>query len=237
MTSYVACGVLVGLLLVLTACNTSTPTKASRPANDNNYETDFRYPELTEHYALQEKIIYPDPGYGVMLRYIDRRMYNDQITVYVYPVNALDWSEPDELLAEHREQVLAEIQQAVAMGLYLSSTPAQLSDFMVDHEGKVFRGKKARLQLVLPNGSAMDSDTYLFIGEDKFIKFRISFDAGFTPDMSGDDIVRELLPGIVPPPESEFMREVRESHRQRVADTLLKVLLENSRGKREATSD
>lgn len=217
---------LLGLVVLVSACGTA-PTK--RPANDSNYETDFRYPELTEHYVLQQKVIFPEPEFGAMLRYTDKRMYGDLITVYVYPVPGISWDNPDETLNHEMSNVLAEIDHAIKMGVYSARSEAALSDFAFVHEDQAFAGKKARMQLIHQSKQVLDSDVYLFLAEDKLIKFRTSFDASFTPDWTGDGIVKEILPGITPPPESEYMRELRAEYVNKMAAEVMRALLDASK--------
>lgn len=214
---------IIALLCVLlfTGCTSALPP---RPSNDNNYEADFRYPQLTANFALQEKVIYPDPRQGVMLHYIDRRMYGDLINVFVYPVPDILWDNRHETLNEQMAMVLGEIEQAVKLGMYQFKTEAVLSDFTFVHEGSEYAGKKARMQVGFGPEKILDSDIFLFLAEDKIIKFRTSFDASFTPDWTGDAIVRELLPEITPPPESEFMRNLRAQYLQQAAEQIMRAL-------------
>lgn len=152
-------------------------------------------------------------------------MYGDLISIYVYPVPSTTWENQKETLEFEMENVLAEIDHALTMGIYSSRGKAELSDFEFNQANKTYQGKKARMQLAQVNGKLLDSDVYLFLAEDKIIKFRTSFDANFTPDWTGDAIVEELLPEITPPPESEYMHQLREKHRDEMADQLIRALL------------
>lgn len=221
--------------LALTAC-ASTSTKSpspdttnttQRPANASDYATQLQAPEETKKLILVDKKVFDDPLGGVMLRYVDKRIKSDWITSYVYPIARIGWEDINSVLTDEMNAVLAEVDDIVKSGKYLSRGEATLTDFIFTDEGTEYSGKKAEFTFINNDGVKYDSNAYLFIAEDKYIKFRTSFHADYTPDWNGDGIVKALLPNIHVPPESGYMHHLREEHRkaimQKVLDSLTQV--------------
>ena len=148
------------------------------------------------------------------------------ITVYVYPIAATDWENQQQTLDNHMNLVMEEVQHAVELGKYSRVGEATRTDFNFEYDGKEFRGLKSTFNAWLKEGDTqLDSNAYLFISEDKFIKFRTSFDSLLTPDWNGDEIVKEILPELIVPPESPYMKNLREEHRQAQQQQLIELLM------------
>lgn len=206
------------LTALLSAC------ASQRPKNDSDYEKDLIYPKDAYPLVFVEKKIFDDPMGGVMLRYVDENHPSDYITVYVYPIADISWDNTEDVLAEEMKTVLAEVDYMVQAGRYSSRTPETQEKFTVEQAGQEVTGLKAKFSFIQDDKVEYDSFAYLFIEEDKFIKFRTSFATTETQNWSGDEIVKKLLPGIKVPPESEYMKNLREQHRQKMAEQLLELL-------------
>ena len=197
--------------------------------NDINYETDLGYPQETENFVVKDIHVYDDPFLGAALTWIDPRYPSDNITLYVYPVPKTDWSDVNETLSEEMDRVYEAVKYSVEQGKYTQVEAEEREAFAFEEEGEMFSGLKSAFNTYLENDRKINSNAYLFIIEDKFVKFRTSFDALLTPDWNGDNIVKELLPVIEVPPESEYVRNIRAQHREveeQQSQELIKLLLE-----------
>ena len=136
-----------------------------------------------------------------------------------------------------RKKLIEEINYAVNAGHYRSSTEELRENFKFSAEQK-FSGLKTSFDIELAKGQYLDSNAYLFVSQDKFIKFRTSFLAYPEMDLVGDKIVNEILPELGVPPESAHMKKVRAEHKKAQEEMLLKFLLNALRNKEsESTTE
>ncbi len=197
---------------------------ASQPKiHSSNYERDLIAPNETENFIQVEKTIYPQPQYGVGMSYANKRHPSDHTTVYIYPIPSIDWSDNEATLAKEMKPVLTEVDAMVSHGRYDSATAAAESPFIFTANEQTYNGLKAHFSFTTQQ-RAYDSDAYLFIQKDKFIKFRVSFDSELTANWNGDAAVKELLPLITVPDESPWMRENREHHREQIQKQFIDAL-------------
>ena len=196
------------LLLCLAGCATQqVPDRVQ-------YEQSFTYPEETDNFVLDGKTVFDHPLMGAALTYIDRQYPTDVITVYVYPIPATGWDNQIDTLSAEMDRVFEEIDHIVNEKHFIKRTPEVREAFHVDTPAISYNGLKASFDLVRDDNAKMNSNTYLFIANDKFIKFRTSFFSNPDFDWNGDKIVNELLPRIKVPPESQYMASLREQYRR-----------------------
>lgn len=224
--------ILISLLMVLfLGCASQKPKGAS------NYETDLIFPE--EAYPLQyvDMKIYESPLDGVSLKYIDVKNPTDYITVYVYPIKSFTWDDEEATINDEMSAVIAEIDYVVDVGHYKSRGDEENSKFIFHKDGREYSGLKSEFTFTDSKGVDFDSFAYLFISKDKFIKFRTSFVSELSPDWSGDEIVKALLPDIEVPDESAFMSGLRKQHKQQVENQLLNLLLQSASEKESSEEE
>ena len=208
------------LCLVLSACATQRPKHASDYGKDLQFPLEA-YPLV---YAGQE--VFDDPLAGILLRYADTKSPSDLITVYVYPIRGISWEEKEPVLKNEMQAVLKEVDYAVQVGVYQSRGEATESAFEVPTPNDPINGWRAAFSLVNDDGTRFDSFAYLFIQHDKFIKFRTSFNIEDSPNWSGDEVVKMLLPQIKVPEESEYMKAKRDAYLKQIADQIIHQLIE-----------
>ena len=196
------------VLTVISACATQ------RPISTSNYESDFVYPEEIYPFKFLEKKVFEDPLGGVMLRYVDVKNTSDYITIYVYPIRAISWDDTDTTLKSEMDKVLAEVDYIVKVGQYKSRGNEVNSKFEFENNSIQYYGFKSKFTFTDKADVKYDSFAYLFISKDKFVKLRTSFNSEYSPNWSGDNIVKTLLPKIDVPQESEYMREMRKRHKE-----------------------
>ncbi|WKE65180.1 hypothetical protein PVT67_16175 [Gallaecimonas kandeliae] len=209
----------IALLSLLLAACAGTP---KRPLGASDYDHDLKAPQSTEDFVLTEKKVFDQPELGVMLRYANKDFPEDNISLYVYPINRISWANSSEALEGEMDNAVKDIDGAVSYGLYQSRTPEKRSDFKVG----ALLGRKAALTLTSKKGVLYYSDIYLFMAKDKFIKFRTSYDSRTTNPWSGsgDQVVQELLPGIQVPPESAYMKAQREQRKQKLLELFRQII-------------
>lgn len=210
-------------LIFLTAC------ASQRPKDATNYQTDLIYPQETENFVVQKLHVFDEPLLGALLGFVDKQYPQDIISVYVYPVPTTDWNDEEETLNLEMDRVMEEIDYSIKTGRYISRTDEERQRFDFPAEGKEYTGLKVSMDLVLTDEQRLNSNAYLFIAQDKFIKFRTSFLANENIVINGDKAVREILPGLVVPPESAYMKKIREEHKRQQQEAFLNLLLKAMR--------
>lgn len=208
------------LSLLITSCVSVRPKEAS------NYEVDLRAPEETENFVLVNKEVYDDPLLGIILEYENKRYPTDNIDVFVYPVGRPSWDDRDSVIDDELKLVLQEIDRAIAHGYYASREDEDTGAWGFSLGGRNFKGGKSSFTLHSKDDGMLYSNAYIFIAEDKFIKFRTSFDSRATVEWNGDGAVKELLPEIEVPLESVYMKNLRAAHREKMTQDLLRALMQ-----------
>lgn len=191
------------LSIFLAACGSQT-TK-----NTTDYEHELQYPKKTANLVFKELKIYDDPLYGAGLSYVDPEYPTDLITLYIYPIPATEWEDEQASLQDEMNSVIEELNYA-----YVRVSKENREPFSFEAKSKKFSGLKASFNTWMDDDTELNSNAYLFIAEDKFVKFRTSFHALLTPDWNGDHIVQEILPELIVPPESPYMHKLRAEHRE-----------------------
>ena len=204
-------------LVIITCCLELLGCAQTKlPPKPSNYDTPDLAPQFTDDFILMEKRIFEHPALGTMLRYLDQSNPNDNITVYIYPTDTLAWDDPLPLINAELQRSLVEIDHAVAKGHYKSRAQATISEFTVNGEHQTYVGKKAQLNIVNRRNETYYSDIFIFLQQDKFIKFRTSFNGEHSHFWTGDDIVNSILPELNVPPESPFMKQVRRAYKNKL---------------------
>ena len=227
---------LICVCLFVAACSSTNPNN-NQKANDapkrnhfaSDYEKDLIAPLEADIYILTERETFDEPTLGTMLRYVNKDFPEDNITLYVYPISAINWDNTEETINQELGYVLEEIDMAVNQGMYKSREKETKNNFVITHNMQEFKGVKSKLKIIDKNDVLFYSNTYLFILEDKFIKFRISFDSRMSKEIDGDNIVETLLPLIKVPVESVYMENIRADHREKMQKAFVQMFLENSR--------
>ncbi|MBQ4811525.1 hypothetical protein J8M20_09260 [Pseudoalteromonas luteoviolacea] len=220
--------VLIGALtLLMAACQTTQ--QVSRPTNASDYDQNLSAPKIAGELILVDKKVFEQPEYGASLKYVDESFPADFITVYIYPIAKTSWDDTEEVVTEELQHVMEEIEAAKKLGKYQAVQSITMQMVQFEAKGKKFLGKQAQFIMQLQNGAPYHSEAYVFIAEDKFIKFRLSFPKHTARDNTGIDIVKTVLPDIRVPKESEYMHTLRESHRKEMVQKLMKLLMESAK--------
>ncbi|KZN53230.1 hypothetical protein N474_21205 [Pseudoalteromonas luteoviolacea CPMOR-2] len=215
------------LVLFLAACQTTQ--QQSRPDNASNYEKDLVAPQLAGELMLKDRKVFDQPEYGMSLKYIDENFPEDYVTVYIYPIARVSWDDTQEVVSEELQHVMAEIESASKMGKYKNVKPEATKNVAFESKGKEFVGKKAQFTIQMQNKAEYHSEAYVFISEDKYIKFRLSFPKHTARENTGLDIVKAILPEITVPKESEYMFAIRESHRKKMIEQWMKLIMKSAK--------
>ena len=213
-------------LLPILLCALVTSCAATRPKDASDYTNSLAAPQRTEDFIQTEKKVFDEPILGVMLRYENMTFPEDMITIYVYPIADYDWEDIDTTLESEIKQALKEVDVLVQYGHYQSREKENWSDLTFTDNEREYKGKKVNFVMTDKQGNSLYSDIYMFIAQDKYIKFRTSFDSRMAKGSDGDKVVKELLPKITVPPESIYMKNLRAEHKQRVQESLMKAIMQ-----------
>lgn len=211
--------VLIFSIFLFLGCSTTKPY--------SNYEQDLTLPKETENFMLVDKQVFEEPELGMMVRYIDKVFPEDNITVYIYPIRNIQWDDQESTLNKEMDYIFSDIDLAIQEGFYKSRSEDKRSEFMVNASTQPYTGIKASFTLTDKDDVFFYSDNFLFIAEDKYIKFRTSFDSRMNKELTGDEIVKELLPLIKVPAESPYMQNKRMVYKQKIQEDFLKLLIES----------
>ncbi|AWB66977.1 hypothetical protein C2869_11250 [Saccharobesus litoralis] len=189
------------------------------PVIPSNYDKDLKFPDQTASLVMLERHTYEEPLLGASIRYENRYYDEDEIAIYTYPIRHFSWQHNRYLLSSEMRNIFSEIDNAVAQGLYQKREGKEVSVYQFYWHGKQYSGLKAKTKIYLLSGLEYTSYSYLFVQKDKFIKFRIS-----QPNANNlaapDNLVREILPYIDVPSESNYMSKLRELHRKEYEKSL-----------------
>lgn len=213
----------VVMSLTLLAC-ANHPSRL--PSSD--YDRELRYPDETEHFMMAGKKAFDDPLYGVALRYLDKKYPDDLIDLYVYPIADFAWENIPHKLNQEMDAVIAEIDAVVASGSYQSRSEDARGEFTVADGKQNWVGLKSEFTLLSKEGRSYRSGVYLFLQKDKYIKFRTTFDAELSPGWNGDKVVKELLPEIDVPPESPYLKQIRQQAKDQFFQQLLRAVQQSA---------
>lgn len=199
----------------------------------SNYETNLILPQETENFILIDKQVFAEPELGMMVRYLDKVFPEDNITVYIYPIRNIEWDDRTAILNKEMDTIFLDIDLAIEQGFYKSRSDDKRSDFIVNVNNKAYQGIKSTFTLTDKEDVFFYSDSFLFLAEDKYIKFRTSFDSRMNKELTGDEIIKELLPLMSVPAESPYMKDKRTAYKQKIQADFLKRLIESTHPKTE----
>lgn len=209
--------VIVIILVLTSACSSKAP--------HSNYDQDLFLPQETENFILIEKKVYEDPELGVSIRYEDKLFPEDSIVLHVYPIRSIFWDKQEKVLTQEMDYVFSDIDKAIEQKVYKSRDKEEREPFSFNAEQTSFSGLKASFNLTMKEDILLYSDSFIFIVEDKYVKFSTSFDSRFNKKLTGDAIVKELLPLIKVPAESPYMKNIRNAYKQKLQEDFIKQLI------------
>ena len=213
--------------IIATLCCLALASCASvRPENAADYENQLQYPQETEHFVVINKQVFDEPLLGIMLEYTNKQYTHDNIDLYVYPIANYSWSDTEETLKSEMQRVLDELDRAIEYGYYKDRGEETTEPFTFSAAGEEYSGLKSSFELTDNNEVKHFSNAYVFLEKDKYLKFRTTFNSIDTVPWNGDDAVKELLPVIEVPGESEYMAGLRKEHKQRVTETMMNLILQ-----------
>lgn len=227
-------GLIVKYFLLLTCCLLLVACQTNMVKAPAEVDDKLTYPQQTDTLVLMGKKTFDDPLDGVQLRYQYIFYPDDVVDIYIYPIARTNWANTEEVLKEEYDNVLKQVDYAIEQGHY-ASRGEQQSDWVSFDEK---RGLKGQFKLVFPPEDNRQSYVYLFIQEDKFLKFRLSLVAEEGAKLPNtDEIVEDLLGGISVPPESEYMAKLRKQQREKVQTMLLQMIIESMQKNEEEQAE
>lgn len=189
-----------------------------------NYDEDLITPQTVDELILIDKVVHENPFLGVSLTYENRDFPEDNINAYVYAINEISWEDIDATLEDELNHALKEVDLAIQYGHYKSRETELITNMEFSSNQIKFSGKKASFKLTTKDNILIYSDIYLFNAEDKYIKFRTSFDSRMTNSSMGDSVVKKILPLMKIPPESLSMRALRDEQVHKLTELLQQLI-------------
>jgi hypothetical protein len=175
----------------------------------SDYEATLSGPERLGAFDRGALYIYSDPLAGAQLRYHHREYDGGHLDVFVYPIMNDRFEDQALLTAQMQvQQRDLEVLQAqaqlteLAMGEAVTWLPASK-----DRQSSVL---KASGTYRLSDQEVVDSRTYLFRLQDKFVKVRTTFGRFAPVGRDIDAFVRRLPQALAVPEESRFMAGLRQ---------------------------
>jgi len=185
--------------------------------NASDYHHELTAPSNVDGFSLQQKALQADPTQGVVLRYTHDHYPNAIIDLFVYPVLEPDFGHhPDQALNKELDKDKHSIKQIASarniQGVSISATKmVVLND--VNNQGEHILGVQFEAQAEETN-EPLHTTQYLFIKEDKFVKFSANIPAQYTQKM-----VEQVMKNLSVPKASKIMDAFRAVNRQMVIDT------------------
>jgi hypothetical protein len=168
-----------------------------------DYRSVLRLPARINAFQRVESHVFHHPLLGAQSRYSDPQLDGGRVDVYVYPIQAASWEEPELALRDESRRVQDDMLMLHQNGIwvqYAVSAPI-VSQWLV-------AGTPS--PVLYFSGEYADKNYQPF---DTYIKLRASI-----PRNSGsvdiDGFARQLLDAIIVPLESKFMQRVRAGWRQ-----------------------
>lgn len=213
-------------ILALIICASLAACANMRPENATDYDSHLQYPDETKNFVMINKKLFDEPMLGIMLEYTNKQYPQDNIDLYIYPIASYDWSNTEQTLKGEMQRVLGEVDQAIEYGYYKARSPEVTEPYSFSQDGIEYSGLKSSFELTDKNGITHYSNAYLFLEQDKYLKFRTSFNSVDTVPWNGDTAVGELLPVIKVPGESKYLAGLRAEHKKRVTQNIVNLLLQ-----------
>lgn len=171
----------------------------------SDYQHDLAVPEQISDFQFSRKHQFTDPLQGVMVRYLHPDFVGDVIDLYVYPIANASWSDAKLTITQELDKVTKEMR-----GVADSQQMAELKiDDMQELQWNI--GDKSYQGYYL-SANAQDAlqqkiyaSTYIFVLNDKYIKFTATFPANIATDF-----IKQAVPHIRVPQESPLMAQLRK---------------------------
>lgn len=169
----------------------------------SDYQNDLQVPDKIGDFALSRQHLFNDPMKGMLSRYIHQEFDLAVFDVYVYPLKTsapAELQSQSELLAEQEDIRL--ISEALGDDALTMSDIYELDPIEGISDTRVF-GFQASLKT---NSDPLFATQYLYVKNDKVVKFSINVPARIT-----DALIANAIANIVVPGESVLMKQVRHN--------------------------
>lgn len=184
-----------------------SPQYLANRLGSSDYEKDFQGPSNIADFVAAQSIIFNDPFLGRMNTYLHSQHHSDKIDLIVYPVRKAHWNTDQEAITEELERAKKEITYVAKEKGYSQPDFDEVQSLETEIAGKSVQGLFTTASIIGDLEEQLYSSTFMFILEDKFVKFRATFPANFI----SEDILT-ALGQLKVPEESDFMAALRKKH-------------------------
>lgn len=174
--------------------------------NASDYENQLELPNTIGDFTMQQRALYRDPMQGTIARYVHPEYSDAVFDVSVYPISPFvhgnELSDEELISAElgaEKQQLMLLIEGSDIPSYDISD----IEDAQLMTSDASYKGFKLRVALNTDFEPAY-STQYVFRQGDKFVKLTGNF-----PDKVMESLVLKSLPLIIVPPESAFMKAMR----------------------------
>jgi hypothetical protein len=166
----------------------------------SDYFNELSMPENVAGFYRQQMQLQQDPTRGTLVRYEHEQFPSAIVDVYVYPIVKHDYQDKQQELMYL--ELTKDLQVIEAISEHRDIQTINIGEISSIENGMVF-------EVQADDGiEEMFTSQYIFVQEDKFIKFSANMPAQFS-----DAMVQEVMSSIAVPPPSEIMNAFRDVDR------------------------
>lgn len=187
-----------------------TPERVHEVLQSSDYGMAMAAPEELGAFVKYNLHKFVDPLLGVAIRYRHRHPEGGHIDVFVYPIRASQWRVAHSILTQESRAVRRDLSRLEQQGVHqLVRLRADELLRWTGHSGTVellrFAGELANADF-----QPYDTSTYMYLEGDKLVKVRATRPRNAPAQFDPDQFVKGLIATLKVPPESAYMKQVRQ---------------------------
>ncbi len=165
----------------------------------SDYQKELKVPSRIGDFELSRQHLYKDPMKGMLSRYIHKDFELAVFDIYVYPLKT-----SDSIAAESRNELLREQNDIQTISQSLGEAALTMTDIyeLESINGTQIFAFEASLQT---KSDPMFATQYIFVKNDKVVKFSANVPARIT-----DTLIAQAIVAIQVPAASSLMQQMRE---------------------------
>lgn len=172
--------------------------------NASDYQQDLSIPEHISDFRFYQKHQFSDPLQGIMVRYLHPSFIGDIIDLYVYPVADSNWTDHKQTIKHELDKVSNEMQFVASAQKMAGLNIGNMQELAWSVDGETYSGFYLSADAQDSTNQKIFASTYIFVLNDKYIKFTATFPAAIATEF-----IKQAIPFIQVPHESVLMAELR----------------------------
>jgi hypothetical protein len=171
----------------------------------SDYQHELTIPENISDFQFSQKHQFADPLQGVMVRYLHPLYVGDVIDLYVYPIVNASWSDAKLTIKQELDKVSGEMRGVADSQQMAALNIGDMQELQWNIGDKSYKGYYLSADAEDAHEQKIYASTYIFVLNDKYIKFTATFPANIATDF-----IKQAVPYIKVPQESILMAELRK---------------------------